>query len=362
MNFEVGIPLQIIGEKAHATFQRHDLRSHGKGLHLFRRKGAPAAFHKAVKIRFKQVQITGYLRQVFLILQSRAGAEPDGIAEIMGGKPRHHGVQVDDTDGLSGFPVKKDIVQLGIVVRYPERQLSGFQQIAEEMAVLLPFHHKPDLLLHPGGPSHHIRLHGFPEFGEPVHGIVEIGNRLVQLLGGKIRQEILEISKGVATLFKILRAFRLVKAGRICNEGIHPPSMARLIPVIGMPVHRADHLKGLTVRISALETDFPGNKAGYPLNVLHQLILIAENFPVDPLKNILDFLSILPKRQPVGIVDMTAAVGHRFQQFSRKRELFKYLIIFKFCHLCIYPHKFSGYRPSAFSLRMAASTTGLSSL
>ena len=184
----------------------------------------------------------------------------------------------------------------------------------------------------------------------------------MQLLGGKIRQEILEISKGVAALFKILRAFRLVKAGRICNEGIHPPSMARLIPVIGMPVHRADHLKGLTVRISALETDFPGNKAGYPLNVLHQLILIAENLPVDPLKNILDFLSILPKRQPVGIVDMTAAVGHRFQQFSRKRELFKYLIIFKFCHLCIYPHKFSGYRPSSFSLRMAASTTGLSSL
>ena len=176
------IPLQIIRQEADAAFQRHHLCTIHKLIQLFFGQGSRASFDKALRVSFKQTQITGNLRQIRLILRSCTCTEPNRIAKIINGKSRHDGIQINDADALPGLFIQHDVVQLRIIMCHTKRKLSLGQAIHQRMGKRLPLHYKPDLILHSRSTSADICLHGCPEFPKAVRCVVEIRNRLMQCI------------------------------------------------------------------------------------------------------------------------------------------------------------------------------------
>ena len=52
-----------------------------------------------------QPQVKIHLAQILFILRTVIRAETDGITEIVNGKARHGGVQINDANALVAFPV-----------------------------------------------------------------------------------------------------------------------------------------------------------------------------------------------------------------------------------------------------------------
>ena len=75
---------------------------------------------------------------VRFVLGAVVGTGADGIAEVVGRKPRHHGVEVNDADAFSGGGVDEDIVDLGIVMGDAQGDFPGGKLVEQDMAVLLP--------------------------------------------------------------------------------------------------------------------------------------------------------------------------------------------------------------------------------
>ena len=73
------------------------------------------------------------------------GTGADGVAEIVGRQTRHHGVKVNDTDAFSGGGIDQDVVDLGVVVGYTQRDLTSRQQIQQGVAVFFPRMDEGDL-------------------------------------------------------------------------------------------------------------------------------------------------------------------------------------------------------------------------
>ena len=59
MDLEIHIPLQIVGQEAHAALHGHQLGAHGEHLNFLLGQAAAAAFQIAVRIAVEQIQIQG---------------------------------------------------------------------------------------------------------------------------------------------------------------------------------------------------------------------------------------------------------------------------------------------------------------
>ena len=275
---EVFIPRQVVRQKADAALDGHGVGPLGQNLHL-RLCQAGAGLQKAPGKGPEVFQIQPHLFQIGLVLGGGGSAEADGVAEVIGGQPRHHCVQINDADRLPAVLVQQYIVDLGVVVGSPDGQLAPLSLVVEAAGPLLPRQGEGHFLLHflpsPAG----ILFDGGAEFLIAVHGIVKIGDGLHQPLCREVPQGILEGAKALGALVEVRRRFRPLQADAVVHKAVDAPGPALAVVVIGLAVggvNIADH-----GHPAALLLPQEGADGGH---VVHQRVHIGEYIPVYPLE------------------------------------------------------------------------------
>ena len=240
------------------------------------------------------------------------GAKADGVAEVIDGQPGHHGVQVDDAQGLTGFLIHKDVVQLGVVVGDPQGKHPVPQRLEGGGAVLLPGQHEVDIRLAVLGPAQRIGGHGVLQVLKPVFRVMEAGDGHVEGVGGVVPQQPLEAAEGPAGGGKQLRRLGGLIAHRPLHKGEGPPYAALAVGDAGAAVPGADDGQGLPVGVAAQLFDLPAQVLGDVDDVLHQLLGLLKGHGADALDDHPPAAPILPADvHPEGVVDvaLSKAVG-----------------------------------------------------
>ena len=304
------VTLQIIGQEADAAFQGHELGAPGQGFFFQIGQGAARGLQKAFGVALEQGQAEVYLGEVRLVLGAVVGAEADGVAVIVGGKARHHGVQIDHADALAGGLIHENIVELGVVVGHAKGEFPFGQKPHHVTAVRLAGRHKIDLGLNAFGAAAHVGSQGFFKVCIAVHGVVEFADGLVQGGGGIAGQLALKVAEGHGALVKILGGFGLLQAQGALDKGIHPPGAAVGIGVVVFALLCGHHVHGLAHGIAALLLDHAAQVAGHAADVLHQALGVGEGVGVDALQDIAHTVAgFILHVNTEGIVDVARAVA-----------------------------------------------------
>ena len=149
---------------------------------------------------------------VLLILPAVIGSKADGIAKIVCRQSRHHRIQINHTQSLHRRAVQQHIVELGVVVGHPQRQLSVCQHPDHHRAILFSAAHKLDFPLYALRTSQQVLLHCLLKVTQAFGCVVEVRNGFAQLLCVKVLQLTLELSKRCGTLVQILLVSCLLQA------------------------------------------------------------------------------------------------------------------------------------------------------
>ena len=126
-NMEIMVALQIVSQKTDAAFQRHEPCTPCKALFFCHAHGCPGSGEIPFGEHFVQMQVKMDFALVRFVLSAVVGTGADGIAEVVGRKSRHHGVEVNDTDAFSGRGIDEDIVDLGVIVGDAQRNFASCQ-------------------------------------------------------------------------------------------------------------------------------------------------------------------------------------------------------------------------------------------
>lgn len=102
---EIIVAVQIIRQEPDTTFQSHQSRTPWKVFQLRFCQYAVCPLQEASGEDLIQPQVKIHLTQILFILRTVIRAETDGITEIVNGKARHGGVQINDANALVAFPV-----------------------------------------------------------------------------------------------------------------------------------------------------------------------------------------------------------------------------------------------------------------
>ena len=99
---------------------------------------------------------------------------------------------------------------------------------------------------------------------------MKTGDRLRQAVRREVRQHPLKMAKCNRALIKILRIADLLQRVRILHEMIRPPVLPVTVHKIRLPRFRADKIKCLPLRITALRTDLLLQVGRHMKNIIHQ--------------------------------------------------------------------------------------------
>ena len=195
--------------------------------------------------------------QILLIFLGCCRAKADRISKIIGSKPRHNGIKINDTQALIRFFVKEDIIQLCVIVRNTKRQNSRPLLSYKYSTVLLPLFYERDLLLTRIRTVFQVSLNCDFEVLETFYSVVEIRNRLMQIFCRIVFQTFQKLSKALSRLIELFRLFYLLIAHGIGNEIRASPRFAFRIFKIVTARLRLNISHGLSVRISAFCPNHP---------------------------------------------------------------------------------------------------------
>ena len=299
-NVVIVIPFKIIGQEAHSVFQCHGPGSK-RERHQLRRCQAAAGRDKALGIGPEEVQTHFDPAEVLLVLRGGGGAETNGIAEVIGDQPGHHGVQVNDAERETGLGIQHDVVELGIVVRDADGKLAPIPHPLQRSGFLLAGEKKvylrADFCQTAGG----VRLDGEMKLPVAVGGVVKIRNRLTERLRRKVSQLILETAEGNRALVEVHGRFRRLEAEAVLDKIVYPPVFSGFILTPGLPVlcrHQMQRSAGIGVSGGEKFRD-----GGY---VSHETGNIRKGGPAEPLEDIA-FSGVGDDKE--GEVDMPFAVS-----------------------------------------------------
>lgn len=144
------------------------------------------------------------------VLRHIIAAEPDGVAEDMAHKTEQHHIQISDGQRPVDVLVKKDIVDLRIVVGHPEGKtdfplhsghFTGLTADGPDIRKLLP--HRP-------GQAQRIFFCVFKQRPHPFWRVVEIGDRFIKLFCIKIRQVFLKTANDFSGMLEHSYVFACV--------------------------------------------------------------------------------------------------------------------------------------------------------
>ena len=175
---EIQVAVQIVCQESGGKLRRQVKADHGKGLDLRIRHGFRRHGQKPFRESPEDIQIHLCLVVVCTVLLHPVGRKADGIAEIMTHKPRHNGVKIDNDHRFLGFRRKQHVIDLGIVMGDPQRQLSCPVQIRQAAGLVLYGQQIINLLPDGRYPARFVLFHAPAEVGVPLAGIVEARNGL----------------------------------------------------------------------------------------------------------------------------------------------------------------------------------------
>lgn len=213
----------------------------------------------------------------------------------MAHQARHYGIQVNNYDGLVSVGLKEDIVDLGVVMGHPQRQLSCLIEVGKTTGLLLHRLEPLHLLGHLGSHAHRILRHIGKQFLIALAGVVEIGNGHVELLGVKVGQQHLELAKGLAgTAHHFQVGAGIISAGGNVVEQAPEPVV---IKEIDLPVRRMVKVQNGTLGLLGVDV------LGHLIDVLHNLYRLFEYKGIHRL----DDIGLGPSIRPQ-IIDLIGAV------------------------------------------------------
>ena len=166
--------------------------------------------------------------RIGLIFRRAVATEADAVTEVIAQGSGHDGIEVDDRKPLSRRVVQHDVVEFGIVVRDPQRNLARCDFIDDLSAKIAATLHPVDLAAHFFRSAADIFFHGAQEIFIPNLSVVEIGQNLVELRGVKLRKKICKIAERHGALVKIARIAHALVGRRTFNEDVH----TEVIPVL----------------------------------------------------------------------------------------------------------------------------------
>ena len=214
------------------------------------------------------------------------GTEADRIPKIIGSKPRHDGVKVDDAKTLAGRFVEQDVVQLGVVVGDAQRQLARCQQIHHNVILCFAGADKLNFTLHLCGTTHAVLSHGALEVNEALGCVVEVRDCLVQSMGRVVGKLMLEVAKCNGALVKILSRLHLLQADSILHKVIDTPAATISSLIIGLFLFGRHHMERSTRRVSPALLSLFAQKICNTADVFHQTGRVFECIGIDFLQNI----------------------------------------------------------------------------
>ena len=118
--------------------------------------------------------------KVAFILGGRTATRAAHVAEVVERQSRHHRVEVNDTNALTGGIVEHHVVQLGVVVRDAFRHPAARLQVEQHVHHRFVAQAEIDLPLHRGGAIARVFLDGRAQSVEPPAAVMKVRNRFVQ--------------------------------------------------------------------------------------------------------------------------------------------------------------------------------------
>ena len=309
-DLEVDVAVQVVLQEPGGLLQGDGVGAQGQSLDLLVGQVGGTG-QEAPDIDLEQVQVHLHLAQVGLVLGGGGGTEADGVAEVIGAQAGHDGVQIQHAQGLAGILVQQDVVELGVVVGHAQGQDAIFPHILQLGGHLLPLqqevHVGPDALQTAGL----IGLDGLPELTVAVDGVVEVGDRLHQGIGGELAEQLLELAEGNGGLIEILIGLGGVQAEAV-DELVHSPELALLVLVAVLSVLGGQEMQR-PAGIVHPGTDVVGDGTG----IFHQADGVLEHIGIDALQHI---RSALIRDDLKGGVDVAVAEGGTLDRLALQAE------------------------------------------
>ena len=310
VDMEIAVPAKMVGQKAHAAFKRHQLRSQGQQVQLTPGQLSAQAAQVAAHIGLEQRQRKRHPAQVALILGGRICAGAHRIAEIPGAQARHHRIQVDHAYAAARLFIQKHVVHLGVVMRHAQRHAARFQLAHQRIRLRGSLHAKGDFLAHLGPPAHRIGADGVGQLLQTRRRVVEIGQGGMQRRRVKPAQLALKAPERLACRGEPLRGVRHVDRNRSLDEQIDPPQVAGRIRQPGPAFHGAHQRERLARGITSLAGNHAAQVVGDALDVAHHEFGVGKHIAIDPLQDIPPFR---PRpwahRQAERVIDVARAIG-----------------------------------------------------
>ena len=191
------------------------------------------------------------LLRIPLIFKRRRSTEADGVTEIIRGKTGHYSVQIHHAQRMQGLFVKKNIVQLGIIMRHSQRQFASGQLRGQFICTLCALKIQINQFFRSGASSADILSNGFSEGFKPCRRIVKMRNGLIKCFCRKIRQIALKTAECVTGFGEQIRRVRKVLADSMINKTGHAPRRAILSDRIGFTGFQRNDAQGFPVRVSS---------------------------------------------------------------------------------------------------------------
>ena len=190
--------------------------------------------------------------------------------------------------------MEQNVVDLGVVMGHPQRQLTGLLHIGELAGQILntqhPLQFLPDFLQAAGG----IGFHRGHQLGITVPGVVEIGDGLRQQADLKVRQIRLEVTKGFARVTDDQK----IGADAVSNGGHivgHSPEVV-FVDQVGLAVI------GVMEVQSGLSGLLGADVLRHQVDILHQTHRIPEGIGIDILHQ--ERLGLTVGQQEVDLVGL----------------------------------------------------------
>ena len=309
LDVEVGVAGEVVRQEADADGHGDEAGGEGELLLFAGREELGAAAVTARK-GLEHIHARIDLGEVLLILGRVGRGGAAHIAEVIERQARHHRVQVDHADAATGLVVQHHVVELGVVVRHALGDLAllaTLQQTAEGVGAR---HDEVDLGLDVLGAVEGVLLDGGLERLVALHGVVEVGDRLMEAGVGEVRHHVLEAGEGLAHQFRLLRALDLVVGGSALDKDVHTPPVAIGVVIDRLAILGEDERQGATgdVRL-ALGAQLLGNVAGHAQNVLLHGLRLGKDVMVDALKQIVHLRAAHRIGELIGVIDVPAAIG-----------------------------------------------------
>ena len=188
---EVNIAVEVVAEEAENELVGEKECGEGKKLDFLFGDVVANALEEAGNVFFKEVETVVNLGEVFFVFCGVTSSETNAVTEVVKEGAGHNGVKVDNANALVRVVVDHDVVELGIVVRNAERDLTVCKRINDNVSEVLALFDLFDFVSAFASSACNVVFESRHEVIVSGYGVVEVRNGFVESFCGIIGEEVL---------------------------------------------------------------------------------------------------------------------------------------------------------------------------